>query len=379
MRVIYFSKDYTTHDWRYLDKLAQTSHEVWYLRLEKREVELEKRPIPRGISLVPWAGGGRPAYGLLRQLKLFPSLYQALRRIKPDLVHAGPIQSCGFLMAVTGFRPLLLMSWGSDVLFDADRGFLWRWITRFTLRRADMIIADSYAVGEKVRQLADDSNNRIVTYPWGIDLETFKPAPTRLSLRQQLGWQDKRVILSTRSWEPLYGIDVLLQAFAKTLLQQQDARLLLLGNGTLAPKIHRFIEENGLSEFVHLAGQVPHEQLVDYFNMADIYVSSTYSDGTSISLLEAMACALPVVVTDIPGNREWISPGVNGWLAKPGNPSSLAPVLLQALRDPSKWVPMGQANLAITRERANWNKNFQILLDTYDRLAATRQRRGTER
>ena len=265
------------------------------------------------------------------------------------------------------------MSWGSDVLVNADRTPLWRWVARVTLRRADMVIGDSRAVREKVRQLADYPDDRIVTYPWGIDLETFKPAPTRLLLRQQLGWQDKRVILSTRSWEPLYGIDVLLQAFAEIVRQLPDARLLLMGDGTLAPKVRRFIRKNGLSQFVHLTGQVPREQIVDYFNLADIYVSSALSDGTSISLLEAMACALPVVVTDIPGNREWISPGVNGWLAKPGEASSLASVLLHTLGDSSRWAQMGQANLAIARERADWNKNFQVLLDTYERLATVRQ------
>jgi len=206
MRVIYFSKNYTTHDWRYLDKLAKTSHEVWYLRLEKTPIELEKRPIPQGIKVVDWAGGRRHAYGILSQLRLFPSLWQVLQRIKPDIVHAGTIQSCGFLAALTGFRPLLLMSWGSDILVDTDRNRLWRWITRFTLRCADMIICDCKAVSDKIKKLTDYPDDCIVTYPWGVDLEVFKPAPTRFALRQQIGWQDKQVIISTRSWERLYGI-----------------------------------------------------------------------------------------------------------------------------------------------------------------------------
>ena len=373
MRVIYFSKDYTTHDWRYLDKLAQTSHQVWYLRLEKGLVELERRPIPQGIRLIAWAGGQGPAQGLVNQLRLFPGLCQVLRRIKPDLIHAGPIQSCGFLSALTGFRPVLLMSWGSDILINAERNPLWRWVTRFTLRHAGIIVGDCRAVREKVHQLVDYPDDRIVSYPWGIDLETFKPGPSRLALRQQLGWQDKRVIIFTRSWEPLYGIDVLLEAFAKTVRQLSDARLLLIGYGSLASNVHRFIEENGLSQFVHLSGQVPHEQVVDYFNMADVYVSSTYSDGTSISLLEAMACALPVVVSDIPGNREWITPGINGWLAKPADASSLSSALLQALGNAASWAQMGEANLAIARERADWNKNFRVLLNTYEQLATARQ------
>lgn len=369
MRVIYFSADYTTHDWRYLAKLAETDHQVWYLRLSRGPIALEKRSIPLGIELVEWAGGQRPVQGLVNQLRLLPSLRRVVRQLRPDLIHAGPIQSCGFLAALTKFRPLLLMSWGSDVLVDADRGPLWRWVTRFTFRHADAVVGDCRAVRERIRQLTGYPDDKIVTFPWGIDLGAFSPGTTGLNLRERLGWEDKTVILSTRSWEKLYGIDVLLNAFAEVAKEFPESRLLLLGDGSMAQEVHCLISDNGLSDAVHLTGQVPHESLADYFNLADIYVSSSFSDGSSVSLLEAMACALPVVVTDIPGNREWVTPGINGWLAKAGDVSSLASALSQSLADSHRWTQMGEANLGIVRERADWNKNFQVLLSTYDRVA----------
>lgn len=373
MRIIYFSRDYTTHDWRYLAKLSQTPHQIWYLRLEKGPVTLEKRPLPQGIRLVEWRGGQKPVEGLVNQLSLLPSLRKTLRQIKPDVLHAGPVQSCGFLSALTGFRPLVIMSWGSDLLVEADRGPLQRWITSFTLRRADVIVGDSQTVREKVHAFLHDAHDRVITYPWGIDLEMFQPKPSRLSFREQLGWQDKVVFLHTRSWESLYGIDTLLEAFLAIYGQRPNVRLLLIGDGSMAPKVHHFILQHGLSSTVYLAGQVPHEDSVDYFNLADLYVSCTLSDGTSISLLEAMACALPVVVTDIPGNREWIQHGTNGWLAKPGDASSLASALLQALDHLPQWGHIGQRNFAIARARADWNQNFQLLLDAYEKAAGARR------
>jgi len=78
-------------------------------------------------------------------------------------------------------------------------------------------------------------------------------------------------------------------------------------------------------------------------------------------------------VTDVPGNREWIEPGVNGWLPQPGDTSALASDMLQALHNSSRWAQIGQINRSIVRERANWNKNFQVLLDTYERLATVRK------
>ena len=366
MRVIYFSADYTTHDWRFLAKLAESGHEVFFLRLGKGPVESEKRSIPSGIKLVDWAGGQKPVKGLIRQLRLLPSLRRTIRKLDPDLVHAGPIQSCGFLAAVMGFKPLLAMSWGSDVLLDADRGPLWRWVTKFTFRHADAVIGDCQAVRDQIRRLTGYPDEKIVTFPWGIDLDEFKRGESHLNLREQLGWEDNPVMLSIRSWEKLYGIDILLNAFAEVAKEFPEARLLLMGDGSMAPEIHRFISDKGLTNAVHLTGRVPHDTLVDYYNIVDIYVSSSLSDGSSISLLEAMACALPVVVTDIPGNLEWVRHGVNGWIAEAGNASSLSSALSQALTGRDGWAQMGEANLAAARERADWNKNFQVLMNAYE-------------
>lgn len=370
MRVIYFSGDYTTHDWRFLAKLAESEHEVFYLRLNKGPVESEKRSLPSGIKLVEWAGGQKPARGLIRQLSLLPSLRRTIRRLNPDLVHAGPIQSCGFLAAISGCRPLLAMSWGSDVLLDTDRGPLWRWATKFTFRHADAVIGDCQAVRDQIRRLTGFPDENIITFPWGIDLDEFKQGKSSLDLREQLGWEDKAVILSIRSWEKLYGIDVLLRAFVDVAKEFPDARLLLMGDGTMAPEINRFISDNGLTDVIHVTGRVPHDTLVDYFNIADVYVSSSLSDGSSISLLEAMACALPVVVTDIPGNLEWVNQGVNGWIAEAGNDESLSAALSKALHGRSVWSQMGEANLATTKERADWNKNFQVLMNAYDEVVS---------
>lgn len=369
MRVIYFSKDYTTHDHRYLEKLSRSSHEVWYLRLEKGVLALEERPVPPGIRRVEWRGGKKPLRSVPEALRLLPDLVRVLRQIRPDLVHAGPVPSCGFLTALTGFRPFLVMSWGSDLLLEADETPWKRWIIRFALSRADGLIGDSQVVREKARQLGGLPDERIVTYPWGIDLGLFRPGETALRLRQTLGWQGNPVILSTRSWEPLYGIPTLLNAFEKLLKRHPEVRLILMGNGSQAAQIHPWIEEKNLSSKIHLTGQVPHQQLVDYFRTADLYVSCTLSDGTSISLLEAMACGLPAVVTDIPGNREWVKPDVNGWLFPAGDDERLKETLEEALRQQDRWSAIGQANLGLARQRADWDKNFEVLMQAYRNLA----------
>lgn len=366
MRVLYFSRDYTTHDRRYLESLTSAGYEVGFLRLEQRAVAYETRKVPQAVTVVPWAGGRaevRPS--------MWPRLFQGFRRIlrdfEPDLVHAGPVQSCGLISAMAGARPLVVMSWGSDILVDAERSPMMRWLTRYTLQRADVVIGDCQAVREKVRALSGIPDDRIVTYPWGIDLNMFQSRRSSLRLRERLGWDRARIFLSTRSWEPSYRIDVLVTAFSLVAKQVGDACLILLGDGSMAPQIRQMIAEGGYHARVHVAGQVPQHMLADYYNLADVYVSSVPNDGTSISLLEAMACGLPVIVADTPSNREWVTPGRNGWLFGVDNPEALATAMLAALDHFAPISQMREANLALARAQADWKRNFQILLSAYDR------------
>jgi glycosyltransferase involved in cell wall biosynthesis len=212
-------------------------------------------------------------------------------------------------------------------------------------------------------------DDRIVTFPWGIDLRHFTPRPSALSLRRDLGWTDNPIVISTRTWEPTYAIDVLVRAFGLVRKRHPEARLLLLGDGSQGPMIHSLISELNLTDIVYAPGRITYELLPDYFCLADIYVSSALSDGTSVSMLEAMACGLPVVVTNAYGNLEWVKPGENGWLVAPGDAVVLADALNEALADPLRVTNIKRANIELTRIRADWNKNFLQLLELLECVA----------
>ena len=107
-----------------------------------------------------------------------------------------------------------------------------------------------------------------------------------------------------------------------------------------------------------------------WFRAADAYVSCAKSDGTSISMLEAMATGLPVVVTDIPSNREWVAEPENGWLAPAGSAEGVAERMLQVANlTPRERKTISERNQRVVAERADWDKNFPRLLEMYERLA----------
>ncbi len=337
---------------------------MWFLRLESNPEPPETRPLPDGIKTVEWADCGQRWYGKWGKTGLYRDYKRLLGEIRPDLVHAGPVQTCGFMTALTGYRPFLLMSWGSDILVEPYQNGVNRLITKYTIDRADMIVCDCLTVRDKITRLASYNPEMISVFPWGVELDRFYPRESGAELRRKLGWEKNRVIISTRSLEPLYGIDTLLEAANKVIKKRADVRFLMVGDGSLRPYAQEFITRHNIGHAVSLAGRVDNDLLADYLSAADIYVSTAYSDGTSVSLLEAMACKLPVIVTDIQSNREWVQPGVNGWLAPPGDVDVLSQRIIQAV-DRENIDGMGEKNLDIVRHRANWNDNSNILLDAY--------------
>ena len=105
----------------------------------------------------------------------------------------------------------------------------------------------------------------------------------------------------------------------------------------------RSSSEGGVEERVHFPGQVSQTDLPRYYRSADLYLSASHCDGTSISLLEALACGRPALVSDIPGNREWITPGVEGWLFPDGDETALAEAIEQAASNPWRLSQIGEA------------------------------------
>ncbi|MBI9049624.1 MAG: glycosyltransferase [Anaerolineaceae bacterium] len=363
MRVIYFSRDFTAHDHRFLCALAKTDHKVYFLRLERPAVKREERALPKGISEISWYGGKEP-FAYRHSIRYMKDLKRVIKQYQPDLIHAGPIQTCAFLTAQCGFQPLVSMSWGSDLLMEADKDEQMLWVTQYTLDRTQVLVGDCQAVSDKAQTFGFPAE-RITLFPWGVDLDQFHPGKTP-ALREQFKWQENPLFLSLRSWEPIYGIDVLIEGFAKAVKKNNAIRLLLLGNGSQKELIESLIKQNELEAYIFQPGYVQQQELIEYYQAADIYISSSFSDGSSVSLMEALACGLPVLVSDIPGNMEWVTSDEQGWLYGTGMADLLADGILNAIDLRNKWPEMSIKARQLAEQRANWQKNFQSLLLAYN-------------
>jgi L-malate glycosyltransferase len=372
LRVLYFTRDYTTHDYRFLEALSRAPFETFYLRLEDDGFADEARPLPDRVQEVPWMGGHAPAPGPDSWLPLVPELQRVLDEVRPDIVHAGPVTSCGFVAARAGARPLFTMSWGSDLLVDAEKDAALRATAAEALGAADALVCDCDAVREAGVRLSGRADLDIVQFPWGVDLEVFTPAADRQALRASMGLGDAFVVLSTRRWEPGYDIETLIESLRLARARVPSLRLLLLGDGSLRDRVHALAGSPELEGGVIAPGLVPHEALARYFQVADLYLTCATSDGSSISLLEAIACGLPVVVADTPGNREWVTDPTAGVRVPVGDSAGFADAVARfAEAGEPRRREAGRINRAIACARADWNANVGRLFAAYERAAGS--------
>jgi glycosyltransferase involved in cell wall biosynthesis len=284
-----------------------------------------------------------------------------IRQVQPELIQAGPLHLSAYLAACVGFQPLLSMSWGYDLLYEAPRSPQVQQAIHYTLSHSAALLGDCDTI-RKLAVVYGMPDERIVTFPWGIDLVHFSP-PDNSRLQERGA---PFTLLSTRGWEAIYGIEVLARGFARAAQMRPELRLVMLGNGSLAASLRQIFEQAGVLERVSFPGPTGYRDLPGYFCSADLYVSASRSDGTSISLLEALACGTPALVSDIPGNREWITPGVEGWWFSDGDADVLAEAILQAVEQRQRLPEMGRCARRLAGQRADWEKNFPRLFSAYE-------------
>jgi glycosyltransferase involved in cell wall biosynthesis len=300
-----------------------------------------------------------PLPGFLRYPLAVPALRRALARFTPDVVDAHYVPNYGLMGALCGRRALSVAAWGSDLLVAGGRDALQRARTRFVLERAALVIADSGNLAAAARGLGA-SPDKVVALPWGIDVERFKPAPAR----------ERGLLLSTRMHEPVYDIPTLIRGVAPLMAARPELRLVLTGAGGETAAIERLAARLLPAERFRFAGRVASEEMADLLARAEVFLSASRSDSTSVSLLEAMASGALPVVTDIEGNREWVSEGVGARLFTPGDPEALTGAVTRALDDPAWAVTARTRNRETILARGDAATNMVRVESLFESIAA---------
>ena len=289
-----------------------------------------------------------------------------IEEISPDLVNAHFAVSYGFLGTLANRRPLAVSCWGSDILISPGKSFLHKLRVKYVLRKADLLTSDGANLTSALIDLGVDKD-KIVTSPMGVDEKFIRPASDDFP-REGID-RDFFTVLSTRSLEPVYDVKTLISGVPLIIREaKKKVKFVIIGEGSQKEFLIDLSRKLNVDNYIEFKGRASEKELLRAYREADIYVSTSLSDSTSVSLLEAMASGLVSIVTDIPGNREWIKDGENGLLFSTQDYKALAQGIVDVVNNFERYDSFAQRNVGIIKQKALWKENMKAIEEKFVEL-----------
>ncbi|HTT16001.1 MAG TPA: glycosyltransferase family 4 protein [Thermoplasmata archaeon] len=315
-----------------------------------------------------------PSLGVLFNTPIDYGVGHTLRRLGADVLHLHyppPLTAFFATRALEDLHLPTCLTYHCD-LYLAGRtgrliaGLYERTFLPPTLERVDRIVVHTQSYGTTSASLR---GRELDVVPSVVDLVRFHPGSDAPGLRASLGLEGKRVVAFTGRLVPHKGVDVLLQALR---LLPKDVHLLVVGRGPRLVDLTLLARRIGVADRTHFCRGVSDDALPQYLGLADAFAfpSQNRLEGFGLAVAEAMACGLPVVISDMPGVREVIDDGVHGLLVEPLLAEDLAAKLRLLLDDPAKARAMGAAGRRRAEERYGLRRVATQLIRLYEGLLA---------
>ena len=329
MRICFLGDFHSVHVLRWV-KFFAGRHEVHLISLE---------PLPGGLSsvrthdylemevrvhLVPRKGLSK-LLGPYRVRKL-------IEAIRPDIVHAHYITHYGYLGAKSGFHPLIMTAWGTDVLIESHETMIKSHQVKYALRKADIVTCDGENTAGALKKLMADER-RIRRIYFGVDTKKISPD------RRIRGFYDShkksesdKVVINLRGFADIYDPGTFIRAVPAVLERHPGTIFVMARESEKRQAYERMAESLGIAHAIKFVGDISPDELPTHLASADIYVSTSLSDsGLSASTAEAMASGLAVVSTDVGDISNWIQDGKNGFIIPKGDWKALSEKMLLLL------------------------------------------------
>jgi glycosyltransferase involved in cell wall biosynthesis len=362
MRIALLAPADNVHTHKWLDFYDRRGIDVYAISLAAHaDAEGHKWGRVRQAYL-PMAFDHKAAYLLtVRRLRAL------LAAADPDLVHAHYVSSYGFLGALANRHPYVVSVWGNDIYEFPTQGPAQKRMVEFALRRADAICSTSQVMRAQTAKYTDKP---VAVTPFGVDTVRFAPGPRP---------PDARIVFGiVKAMDAKYGIDVLLQAFREYLDTAPAAlaahsELVIVGGGPQLAEYRALADTLGIADRTRFPGRVPHAEVPGVIRGMDVFVVPSVRDSESfgVAAVEAQACGVPVIVSDVGGLPEVVRDGVSAFVVPPRDPAAIAARMIELAADPTLRARMGAAGRAHAVEAYSWDRNAGLMLDVYGGLSRT--------
>jgi len=260
-------------------------------------------------------------------------------------------------------KPKLIVQYHMDPIAPGLRGLIFKLISflfnPLFFKKADKVLISSldYLKHSNIEKYWLKNKEKFVVSPFGVDQSRFYPKTKRPSLLRKYRLDNSQIILSVGGLDKAHyfkGVKLLIKAVDKLKTKMPDLKLLIVGDGDLKSDYEKLVKDLNIQNKVVFAGKIGDNELPDYYNLGDVFAfpSLTRSEAFGLVSLEAMACAKPIIVSDLPGPRTLVEN--NGLIVKVNDINDLVEKIDYLFKDKQRLKEFGQHSLILAQEKYYW-------------------------
>jgi glycosyltransferase involved in cell wall biosynthesis len=261
--------------------------------------------------------------------------------------------------ACANFHPFIVTGWGSDI-FDSPKNPLLKYMLKYTFKKADKITVLTKVTQTEISKL---TNKKVSLIPFGVDMNKFIKDENKQNEIIRIG--------SIRSLTEKYGIEFLIRAFAILKKKYNNIRLEIVGDGPLRNKFEKLTEELEISDAVTFHGYINQykefDKYISLLKSFDIFaiLSIIDSETFGVAAVEASACSIPVIATNVGGLPEVVEDNITGLIVPPKNVEATAEAIEKLIINKELRIRLGQKGREKVNELYNWNNNLNQMIEIY--------------
>ncbi len=361
MKLLLLSDANSVHTFKWVNSLSRCDIQILLFSFFKPNVDMVKKYQRINVGVISpdinlkTKNFRQPSFHKLRYLKSLKLLKRTIKTFLPDIVHAHYISSYGFLGYLSGFKPLILSAWGSDIFLFPTKSYLHKKLLRYIIKKSDAVCSSSKVMSDQMKKIFN--REKIFVIPFGIDIKVFKPTK-----------KDPNIFTvgTIKSIEDHNGIDCLIDA-AKIIIEdfKKDIHFEITGDGTLSDKMKKKIIDYNLQNRIKLSGFVDHDKIISKYNRLSIFVAVSLRESFGVSILEAAACSVPSITSNIGGLVEVNLDNKTGLVINPNDPHELANSIIYLFENEKIRKDMGKFGRERVISDFNWDDNVSQMINLY--------------
>lgn len=371
MKILYLADGNSIHTQKWVNGLLSKGYEIFLFSLNAFKIndyEVSEKFSHKTIDL----NVKKSKLGGLNKIRYFraiPLIKSTIREFGPDIVHAHFASSYGLLGAMSGALPLITSVWGYDIFNFPTKSFLHRAMMKYVLRHSHMILSTSEVMAKETSKYTEKD---IIVTPFGIDITKFKPVESGQDRKIPPFDQNDIVIGTVKLLEKKYGIDLMLESFARLKKTYIDLPLKcgIVGYGSEESSLKELASKLGIEKEVFFLGKVNNEQVPKYLNSFDIYVALSIEDSESfgVAIIEASACGIPVIVSDAGGLPEVVENNKTGIVVKRCDVDQTVSAMEKLILNRDLRKQFGQEGLKRVKNKYDWNLCLELMQKIYHKI-----------